>query len=694
MIRFRLGQQWKRERGAEHPLDAFGLELDGVELLAGASEEPLAQLIPALVEAVLALQGGGRTAEVSLHEAHFELCFVRVEPAEVELSVVSLARPARLVHPPLRLDLGGLLEATVRCARQWINDAGESAPGLLVTAPAQQMTKRLRTLERGAVAHLAAVDPGAFAWQRFARADGELSLACADADGRTLAYHRRSTAPLPPLLCQGVVSVRGTGYKVAAPPFLTLLELTRRALSEGGESTGLSDGVVVQARAIFEAALEWCVALGARNPALTANPHVEALVERCTSGLGALRPLSVGAAGQAPRPRAEAADPPLPVEGALRRLRFEPLWEKSTEVGDHGQLLLTRRGPVVLSPHAAWAFDGRGRSLHRRVDTHGVAVSDEGTVITANSQRVAAFAAGRAEASWFRDHDGATIGPRLLRAGGSWISSLGGRGVLAYSAITGRELWRLDPPRTQRGYFCVVGDRVLLATDAGSLYGLDLGDGQARFRIRATLPFHFPAVAHGRRALGVLSRADRTVVFLTEVRPSRPEVAPGAVVWTHELTLARPCAPVVSRGVTYLAGQREDRAVVVAVSRKGEQRWERSVPLVGARLALIPHPGGVIAVDARGAAASVAIDGQLEWVLGAAGDELVDLPRPSLRRGVLVLAGEKIRAVDPRGGRLLAELPAGRGLLDVAVDGKLNVYSLDDAGALKAWKLGATLGVV
>ena len=92
--------------------------------------------------------------------------------------------------------------------------------------------------------------------------------------------------------------------------------------------------------------------------------------------------------------------------------------------------------------------------------------------------------------------------------------------------------------------------------------------------------------------------------------------------------------------------------------------------------------------------ASVASDGQLEWVLGAAGDELADLPKPSLRRGVLVLAGEKIRAVDPRGGRILAELPAGRGLLDVAVDGKLNVYSLDDAGALKAWKLSTTLAVL
>jgi outer membrane protein assembly factor BamB len=694
VIRFRLGQQWKREPGAENPLDAFGLELDGVELLAGASEEPLAQVVPSLVEAVVALQGGERTAEVSLHEAHFELCFVRISSTEVELSVVSLARPARLVHPALIIDLPGLLEATARCARQWAKDAAEAAPALLGSPAARALNKRLRTLERGLVAAPTELDPGRWRWESFPRSDGELSVVMSDSDGRSLAFHRRSTAPLPSLMCAGEVAVRGTRFRQVAPPFLTLLELTRRALNEGGESTGLGEGEVVSSRAIFEGTLEWCVAMGARNPALSANPHLEALTDRCTRGLTALRPIAPGSTSKGPEIRSEGPDRPLPVVGALRRLRFEPRWERSTEVGDHGQLVLTRRGPVVLSPHAAWAFDGGGKSLHRRVDTHGVAVADDGTVIAANSARVTAFAAGKTEASWFRDHDAVTIGPRLVRAGQIWITSLAGRGVMAYSAITGRELWRLDPPRSQRGYFSVVGDRVLLATDGGSLYGLELSDGQARFRIRASLPFHFPAVAHGRRALGVLCRADRSVAFLTEVRPTRPEVVPGAVVWTHEFALARPCPPVVVRGITYVAGQHEDRAVVIAISRKGEQRWERTVPLLGARMALVSNGRGVIACDARGAAVSVSADGQLEWVLGAAGDELADLPLPALRRGVLVVAGEKIRAVDPRGGRVLAELQAGRGLLDVAIDGRLNVYALDDSGVLRAWKLGTTLAVV
>lgn len=692
MIRFRLGQQWKRESGGDGPVDAFGLELDGVELLTGASEEPLAQLVPALIDAAAALQAGERTAEISLHEAHFELCFTRAASgsADVELMVVSLARPARLVHPPLTIDVHALIEACARCARQWAKDAGEAAPRLVQTGPWRTAEKKVRALEKGTPAAVPEPDPAPWRWERFARADGELKVVVLDPDGRTLAFARRSKAPLPCLLAAGEVSVGGGATLSAGqPPFLTLLELSRRALSEGGETT---DGL--SSRAIFEAGLDWCVAMGARNPALNGNPHVEALSDRCTKGLSALRPIAPGTPGGAPEVRAEGADRPLPVVGALRRLRFEPKWERSTEVGDHGNLLLTKRGPVVTSPHAAWAFDPKGKSLHRRVDTHGVAVADDGTVITANAHRVAAFHAGEGEACWFRDHDGVTLGPVLSRSGAVWMTSLGGRGVMAFSALTGRELWRLDPPRTQRGYFSVLGDRVLLATDSGSLYGLELNDGQARFRIRATLPFHFAPVAHGRRSLGVLSRADRTVVFLTEVRPTRPEVAPGAVVWTIEIPMVRPCAPVVCSGVTYLAGQRDERAVVVAIGKNGGPRWEKVVPLVGARMALVAHGRGVIACDARGAAAAVSADGQLEWVLGAAGDELADLPLPALRRGVLVLAGEKIRAVDPRGGRVLAELQSGRGLLDVAVDGRLNVYALDDAGVLKAWKLGTTLAVV
>src|SRR4051812_27673581 len=96
MIRFRIGQSWKRERSAA-PVDAFGLDLDGVDLLVGASEEPLAKVVPELVDALRALAQGAATAQVSLAEAHLEVALHR-QGKEVDVRVVSLARPAQLTR--------------------------------------------------------------------------------------------------------------------------------------------------------------------------------------------------------------------------------------------------------------------------------------------------------------------------------------------------------------------------------------------------------------------------------------------------------------------------------------------------------------------------------------------------------------------------------------------------------------------
>ena len=94
MIRFRIGHRWKREP-ADPPHDSVALELDGVNLLPGAVEEPLVETVPALVGAVAALHAGGRVAQVSLAEAHLELVLRRSGP-DIELQVASLSRPARL----------------------------------------------------------------------------------------------------------------------------------------------------------------------------------------------------------------------------------------------------------------------------------------------------------------------------------------------------------------------------------------------------------------------------------------------------------------------------------------------------------------------------------------------------------------------------------------------------------------------
>ena len=63
-------------------------------------------------------------------------------------------------------------------------------------------------------------------------------------------------------------------------------------------------------------------------------------------------------------------------------------------------------------------------------------------------------------------------------------------------------------------------------------------------------------------------------------------------------------------------------------------------------------------------------------------------------RGVLMIPGEIVRAVDPRSGQVLAEVRAGIGLCDLKIDGKLNLYLLDEDGSLQAHRLASHFAVV
>ena len=92
------------ESGLGRPVDAFGLDLDGVDLLAGASEEPLERVVSDLLGALIGLGAeGDRLAHLSLPEAHLEL-LLRRRGAEVELRSPTWAAP--------RASSGGLSGST------------------------------------------------------------------------------------------------------------------------------------------------------------------------------------------------------------------------------------------------------------------------------------------------------------------------------------------------------------------------------------------------------------------------------------------------------------------------------------------------------------------------------------------------------------------------------------------------------
>jgi hypothetical protein len=322
MIRFRLGHRWKREP-AEAPHDSVLLELDGVNLLPGAVEESLVEVVPALVEAVAALHAGDRRlAQVSLGEAHLELVLRRAG-ADIELQVASLSRPARLLRPPLRLDAEELAKAAREGGQGFLVDISRVAPGALPEARRQGLERALRKLEGGAW-HPEEHRPQPFTQRVESPAVPGFGFSLDDPEDELRRSAREKDPALASLLCPGEVWLslpeRPVAWRALGPPFLTALELSRQAADlaravELGESRfsfepsgvrpeltlDLKAGEARQGGATFPLQAEalvaamfhlgqaLVVAMSERERSLAGNPYLVELMERGREGLSHLR---------------------------------------------------------------------------------------------------------------------------------------------------------------------------------------------------------------------------------------------------------------------------------------------------------------------------------------------------------------------------------------------------------------------
>ncbi|WIG97663.1 PQQ-binding-like beta-propeller repeat protein [Myxococcus sp. SDU36] len=731
MTRIRIGQRWKREPAAS-PLDSIALELDGVDLLSGAVEESLAEVVPSLVRSVAALAGGRqKLAQVSLPEAHLELVLRRMGP-EVELLVANLSRPARLMRPPVRVELEELVGAVREAGERFLADVTRAGPKALATTVGQALKEPLRGLNRPARPPDEAparpatrrVEPTEIPGFGFELRDAGVPT------GRGAA--RGTGGLLAPLLASGEVWLSLPGkpeaWRVPGPPFLTALELSRQAVElaravELGENrfelapAGAKPSLLVdlktgQAKAgrtgtpfplagnVLAAALlhlgeSLAAAFAEADRALVANPYRMELAERCREGLSHLRgpvqpPEAQGAAREKKaRATGQGTSRPLKVPGRLRRLRFEKLWEKrGLPDAEESRLLLGRHGPVYCAPQLASAFSRKdGALLWKRAAALGVAASADGHAVAADIARVYGFTGRGGGARWLHDHDGIPLGPLLLRKDGLLLTLSEDRTVAAFAEATGREVWRLAPPRTQRSWLATQGHRALVGTDSGYLYGLDLEDGQVRYRMRAPMPFHGPPVAWGRRFLAMLGRGSHWAVLLADAHT-------GESVWTYEPNLSHLSAPLPVGSRVFIAGEREREGMLLCLDAKGRRLWERPLNLGPGPYALAALPRAVVVTSASGAATRVAASGTVDWRVGAAGEPLISALPAHTARDVTLVPGERVRAVDPRGGQVLAEVQAGVGLVALQADVRLNLYFLDDAGTLSAYRLGSHFTVV
>jgi hypothetical protein len=275
---------------------------------------------------------------------------------------------------------------------------------------------------------------------------------------------------------------------------------------------------------------------------------------------------------------------------------------------------------------------------------------------------------------------------RLLVAGHTLLVGVEHRGVRSLDALTGHERWVFMPPRARRVHVTVVGQTALIAVESGVLTGLDLLSGLAQFRLASPLPFAGPVVPWGRLALALVGQGARSALVAFDALA-------GEVRWWTELPVEPTIPPVAAGARAWVAGLQGGRPGLVSIDARGAVAWIRPVPVDPRPAGLLSAGPEVVVTGTTGAAARVRRDGRPAWRLGAAGKTGLEVP-PALHRGVLLVPGHPLRAVDVRTGRVLAELPSGKGLRALGVGPRLEVATLDEAGDLAVHRLATHFAVV
>jgi hypothetical protein len=717
MLRIRIGQLWKYE-GAAEALDGFGLELDGMALVPGASEEPLGLVMEQLLQATAALAAGQPMAQVSLPESSQELLLVR-QKESFELHVLRLGRPAGAVRPPVRLDAEAWRGAVVRAAQGWISDLRASG------APARLRQRARALLSRAdRDARPLAKQPPGWGLRLEPRSVPGFRLQASDPDGLLCVQERRTPVPVALLALPSRLELVTGGvasFEVHGPAGLLVLELLRQAEEvvralEAGERTLrfspagapsqwqldlLNGGVAAPAwtlpwpaEAVAQAMVAPALGFASLLPALDArfaeNRYLVDFTARGRAVLAALRGLVARPAEEQPpverRGRRRPPAPPLQPGAQVRRLGFLRRGHAKA-LADEGasELRPVGLGFVLLARTHAAVVTREGEVVQRRVAPRGIVLGAGGEGLLADELRWQGIRLQEPEARWFRDHDGATLKGPLLVTDEQLVLTTQPSGVRALDRFTGRELWRFQPQRPQRLHLGFHSGRVLVAAESGTVHGLDLAEGSVRFRLPAPLPCLGPPLPWGRSAAAALGRGDRMGILVLDPHQ-------GVVRWLREFPWACVAPPLARGSRLRVLGQRDGAPVLLCLGPRGATLWERPLPLGPGPWALSPDADASLATAADGSAVRVDAQGKVDWRLE--GQRTHSVASAVLQRQVLLVPGETVRALDVRSGRVVAEIPSPGGLHALAATEKLDVAVLDAAGDLTVWNLGASLGVV
>lgn len=694
MIRFRVGDRFRAALAGDGAAvlgveDALGIEVDGVEISGGVLEDPLVPAVAALATAVADLATGeARLAAVPFADGRIELSLAR-RGDQVTLSLVSLARPARVLVRDLAVELLPLCDAAGRCARELLAALATADPAAGrsgADGPAARLAAALKRLSRPRDEADEGPAPAARIQRRPAAASAPaFGFDLRDDEGRLAAWG--GEPGLHALLAPGHVYVHGPDGEellaVAGSPFLLLRDLAHaafrllRAARDGSAAAALplgdapplevdlAGGAITVAgrtlrcppeavaRAAFEATLDLAGALVARNARLAENPYLASLVAESRERLELCRERAADErTGTAPSP---PAAPPRPTgvgrplaPGALRRVALRLAWRaflpplrSAVRVGDTAWLLTDEgvAGLALADGSLARGFESRGR-------VHLSAAGSRSPLLLLDER-------GRVEGrhpdgriAWIREGPAPAreLAPRYAkvlpeRGGPLGVVLAEGRILLGLALQTGRTVFRLAPPGASRIAAAVGGSLAAVAADTGLVYGLDASRGSVAWRARLDEPATAVALAGDRVVVATAGRGGVTLHGF--------EARTGARAFQLDPGLAAVGTLRPIRGGVVVTGAGADGGEVLELGATGELRW-RIGPFAG-KAPAVGAAGGALFVRGRDEVGRIDA-GRRTWTV-AAGPGAA----PVVCRGVVALPGERLLLLDAATGR---ELPA------------------------------------
>jgi hypothetical protein len=691
--------------------DRVGLELHGVDLLAGAGDEFLVPVLEEWMNAVQRLVGGRRWAGVAFPGAGFTVALERVRD-EVRWHRVPDAGPP-VALSPVTLELGELRGALL---------TGTGALGqVLANAPRHREEAEALSAARMALAAARARPTRplrARRWSREARARaGSISLSLSllpergqlrDGDEGSLsalsARVRVDAGRGAPLACwEGVSGLRAAeallevGVSLVGGTrrvtLLPALEWRRGTLHAAAREIPLPGPDL--ARAALDVAHQLAALLVEFHPPASSHPAVATLLSRSTEALARLSPPrepQADATGNAPtrpspRPRREGK-PVAPAGAQLKKLAFVRTWiHAPTPLRARGLLRLSARALLVVSPLGLERLTLTGERCWWLAAT-GVGIDTAGrraVVSTGGGRLVGMQQLPAREAGWLRVPAPLVPGGELCTFGGSWCVVAEGRGVSGLCGATGRELWRL--PLRGRGWLAPGPRGAWLSSDTGALLLLAPDTGAVLAAHDAGLPYAGAPTLHRAHLSAVASGLTRTVLTVVDA-------ATGALRLRTSLALGK-ASPALAVGRRwYVSGERAGEARLVSLSQKGEVAWDRALPGAGP-WSLAAAGSCVLAANPAGAALRVKADGQVAWTSGSGVPDVAPSALPPLvTRGVIFAFGPEIRALDVRTGEPLARCALEAPVQAAVTDGQLGLFVLDESGRLSAWRLRGHLAAL